>query len=61
MIRKESADDPKFVLHKIRTFTGWYTHGLPNGRLLRQRINEIDSAEGYLEAIEEFFELHAAA
>src|SRR5262245_4945629 len=60
-IRRGATDDPKFVLHKIRTFTGWYTHGLPNGRLLRQRMNDIQTTEGYLEAIEEFFELHAAA
>jgi tRNA-dihydrouridine synthase B len=60
-IRAGSSDDPKFVLHKVRTFTGWYTHGLPNGRLLRQRMNDIQTTEGYLEAIEEFFEVHAAA
>ena len=60
-IRESATGDPKFVLHKIRTFTGWYTHGLPNGRLLRQRMNDIQTTEGYLEAIEEFFELHAAA
>ena len=40
MIRRYGKDDPKYVLHKIRTFTGWYTHGLPNGRLLRQKIGE---------------------
>ncbi len=28
-----------FALHKLRKFTGWYTHGLPNGRKLRQAIN----------------------
>jgi len=60
-IRETATDDPKFVLHKIRTFTGWYTHGLPNGRILRQRMNDIHTAEGYLDALEEFFELHAAA
>ena len=61
MIRRGSGHDPKYVIHKIRTFTGWYTHGLPNGRLLRQRINEIDSVDGYLEALEGFFEVEAAA
>ena len=61
MIRSGSGDDPKYVIHKIRTFTGWYTHGLPNGRLLRQRIGSIDSIDGYLDAIEEFFAVHAAA
>ena len=61
MLCDEAQDDPKYVLHKIRTFTGWYTHGLQNGRLLRQRISEIQSSEGYLDALEEFFETEAAA
>jgi tRNA-dihydrouridine synthase B len=61
MIRSGEAGDPKNQLHKIRTFTGWYTHGLPDGRLLRQRINEIPSVNGFMAAIEEFFEVHAAA
>ena len=37
-----------FALHKLRKFTGWYTHGLPNGRKLRQRINELPDAESFL-------------
>jgi nifR3 family TIM-barrel protein len=44
-----------FALHKIRTFTGWYTHGLPGGRRLRQRINDLRSADEFLEAVERFF------
>ena len=43
------------ALHKIRTFTGWYTHGLPNGRLLRQRINSLQSVARFVDAIDEFF------
>jgi nifR3 family TIM-barrel protein len=43
------------ALHKIRTFTGWYTHGLPNGRLLRQRINSLQSVAHFVDAIDEFF------
>ncbi len=30
----------KYALHKLRKFTGWYTHGLPNGKRLRQAINQ---------------------
>ena len=48
---EEEAD----ALHKIRTFTGWYTHGLPNGRSLRQRINNLTSIPQFFEAIGEFF------
>src|SRR5262249_10686825 len=35
-----SARDPREVLHKLRTMTGWYTHGLPNGHGLRIRISQ---------------------
>jgi nifR3 family TIM-barrel protein len=46
----------KFALHKLRKFTGWYTHGLPRGRQLRQKINSLPDVESFLEAVEEFFE-----
>jgi nifR3 family TIM-barrel protein len=48
-------EEPKFALHKLRTFTGWYTHGLPGGKQLRARINSLHTADAFLEAIEEFF------
>jgi tRNA-dihydrouridine synthase B len=43
------------ALHKIKTFTGWYTHGLPNGRMLRQQINSLTSVTHFFDAIEDFF------
>ena len=49
-------ENPSFALHKIRTFTGWYSHGLAGGRLLRARINELRSPEEFVEAIEAFFD-----
>jgi len=54
-------EEERAALHKIRTFTGWYTHGLPNGRALRQRINSLDSVAQFIEAIEEFFRMSLAA
>jgi tRNA-dihydrouridine synthase B len=48
-------EDEMFALHKIRTFTGWYTHGLPNGRGLRQRINTLLSTAHFMEALDQFF------
>jgi tRNA-dihydrouridine synthase B len=60
-ICREAQNDPKYVIHKIRTFTGWYTHGLANGRILRQRINDIHTPEEFLAAIERFFATDAAA
>jgi nifR3 family TIM-barrel protein len=46
----------KYALHKLRKFTGWYTHGLPHGAKLRRRINELPDVEAFLGAVEEFFE-----
>ena len=54
-------EEEEFALHKIRTFTGWYTHGLPNGRALRQRINSLPSTAHFMDAIGEFFEQALAA
>lgn len=45
-----------YALHKLRKFTGWYTHGLPNGRRLRQDINQIPDVDSFLSTVEAFFE-----
>jgi len=54
-------EEERFALHKIRTFTGWYTHGLPNGRILRQRINSLSSVSEFIDAVGEFFQVLLAA
>jgi tRNA-dihydrouridine synthase len=55
-------EDTKTALHKLRTFTGWYTHGLPGGRYLRMKIGSLRSPEEFLESVESFFDgAHAAA
>ncbi len=54
-------EEPKFALHKLRTFTGWYTHGLTGGRHLRVLIGKLESAEEFMEAVEQFFEQARAA
>ncbi len=54
-------EEPKFALHKLRTFTGWYTHGLPGGRHLRVLIGKLESGEEFMEAVEQFFEQARAA
>ncbi|HEV8582371.1 MAG TPA: tRNA dihydrouridine synthase DusB [Thermoanaerobaculia bacterium] len=46
----------KFTLHKLRKFTGWYTHGLPNGRKLRQAINQLPDVETFLATVESFLD-----
>jgi tRNA-dihydrouridine synthase len=47
-------EDSTFALHKLRKFTGWYTHGLPNGRKLRQAINQIPDVPAFLATVEAF-------
>lgn len=44
-----------YALHKLRKFTGWYTHGLPHGRKLRQSIQQLPDVPSFLEAVEDFF------
>jgi nifR3 family TIM-barrel protein len=46
----------KFALHKLRKFTGWYTHGLPNGRKLRHAINQLPDVETFLATVESFLD-----
>lgn len=48
-------EEERAALHKFRTFAGWYTHGLPGGRLLRQKINAIPDCATFMSALEEFF------
>jgi tRNA-dihydrouridine synthase B len=51
-----AAHDPKEVLHKLRTMTGWYTNGLPHGRALRIRISELRTPPDFREAVTRFFD-----
>ena len=57
----QENEEEMHALHKIRTFTGWYTHGLPGGRDLRRRISQFGSTTEFLEAVEEFFSARCAA
>ena len=51
-----AREESKWALHKLRKFTGWYTHGVPHGRELRQRINDLADVPAFLDAVESFFE-----
>ncbi len=44
-----------YALHKLRKFTGWYTHGLPHGKRLRQSIQGLPDVASFLAAVEDFF------
>ncbi len=61
LIQRDQEDLPKAMMSKLRTFTAWYTHGLPNGSELRRRIGSLESPQAFLDAVEEFFETHAAS
>ncbi len=54
-------EEERVALHKIRTFTGWYTHGLPDGRALRQKINSLQSVSQFIDEVEGFFRVVLAA
>jgi tRNA-dihydrouridine synthase B len=55
--RLVAAREPStYALHKLRKFTGWYTHGLPHGRQLRQAINQLPDVPSFLAAVEQFFD-----
>ena len=49
-------EESKWALHKLRKFTGWYTHGVPHGKELRARINELPDVPSFLAAVEAFFD-----
>jgi tRNA-dihydrouridine synthase len=52
----EEERDSKLILHKLRTFTGWYTHGIAGGRGLRVKINRLRDPEQFIAAVERFFD-----
>lgn len=51
-----AREESRWALHKLRKFTGWYTHGVPHGKELRARINELDDVPSFLAAVERFFD-----
>ena len=59
LIMTNDGDMPKSVMSKLRTFTGWYTHSLPNGTELRRQIHGLDSPQAFLDAIHGFFDRRA--
>ncbi len=54
-------EDDRTALHKLRKFTGWYSHGLPDGRRLRRQLSEVASAGELVGAVEEYFTAQGAA
>ena len=52
---EKDSETPVHALHRLRTMTGWYTHGLPNGRSLRVKISQLATPADFRAAVEEFF------
>jgi nifR3 family TIM-barrel protein len=51
-----TARDEREALHKLRTMTGWYTHGFENGKALRVRISGLETPAAFREAVIAFFD-----
>ncbi len=60
LIQKNDGDEPRAVMGKLRTFTGWYTHGLPSGIDLRRQISGLPSPQAFLDAVHDFFDRRMA-
>ena len=56
-----SREPAPLALHKLRTFTGVYSHGLPSGERLRRQIQQLPDAPALIAAVEGFFAELAAA
>jgi nifR3 family TIM-barrel protein len=54
-------EDERTSLHKLRKFTGWYTHGIPDGRCLRRQLSELSTAQAVMAAVDAFFTEREAA
>ena len=49
-------EDEGFALHKLRTFTKWYSQGLPEGQRLRRQLQGFEDVASVLEAVDTFFD-----
>jgi nifR3 family TIM-barrel protein len=58
---EKDSESPTHAMHRLRTMTGWYTHGLPNGRALRVRISGLATPADFRAAVEEHFSRSAVA
>ncbi len=50
-----TREDEKTALHKLKTFVGWYTHGLPHGRQLRCQLSQLQKPEEIMASVDAFF------
>ncbi|MEM9558297.1 MAG: tRNA dihydrouridine synthase DusB [Acidobacteriota bacterium] len=55
-----ARDEPTLALHKMRTFTHWYSHGLPDGKSLRRQIQAQSTPEQHLAMVRAYFDALSA-
>ena len=48
-------ENPRAALHKMRTFTHWYSHGIPKGQAMRRKIQGQEDPESFLNMVEGHF------
>lgn len=48
-----SREEPLRALHTLKTFTSWYSHGFPEGAVLRRRLSELTCCEDVVRAVDE--------
>ena len=58
---EKDSESPTHAMHRLRTMTGWYTHGISNGRALRVRISGLATPADFRAAVEEHFSRSAVA
>ena len=49
-------EEPRAALHKMRTFTHWYSHGLAKGQQMRRQIQGQEDPESLLAMVQNHFD-----
>ncbi|MEM6793933.1 MAG: tRNA dihydrouridine synthase DusB [Acidobacteriota bacterium] len=53
-------EDEAYALHKMRTFTQWYSHGIPEGHKIRRQIQKQPTCRALIDVLERHIERHMA-
>ena len=52
----EAIEEKRWILHKMRKFSGWFSKGMPGGAAFRRKMNETSTIEDLLDAAESIFQ-----
>lgn len=53
-----AREEPARARHTLKTFTSWYSHGLPEGQRLRQMLSSLDSPAAVIAAVAAHLDHH---